>query len=164
MRRMIVLLLLAAGCGEQTREERLLTAGVKSALEAPDKVKILRLDPGPFPKGEKVKTWPEVPTTTEVILDNASARELAGLLRNSRSYDFVAAKGCMPMPGVKVQITRNAAMLEAYLCFECLMLSFHGPGASGAEVWDNFDPMARKLSAIAKKAFPKDDVIQSIKY
>lgn len=167
MKRLGVLALLLAGCIESEEavvRARLLTDSVKSVLDAPDLVKVLRLNLGPYPKGaKKPETWPEVPATAEMVADDATARELAGLLRDERSYPVIG-KGCRPSPGVKVQFKRGPTTIEAYLCFECRMLAFFGPGASGERGWTDFEPIASKLSAIVKKAFHDDEGVQSIKY
>jgi hypothetical protein len=163
-----VLVLWLAGCGESEEaayRARILTSSVKSVLEAPDSVKILRLHPGPHPKTEKkIASWADVPTTAEVVADGATAQELSKLLLDERSYPLIG-KGCIPQPGVKIRFQRGPTTIDALLCFECLMIAYFGQGAFGNQaVWGDFDPIASKLSAIAKKAFPHDEVIQSIKY
>ena len=167
MKHVGVLVLLLAGCGESEESKyraRILTSSVKAALEAPDSVKVLRLHDGPYPKTEKkIASWSDVPTTAEVVADSATARELSSLLLNERNYPLIG-KGCRPLPGVKVQFKRGPTTIEAYLCFECLMLAYYGPGALGdQEVWGDFDPMAPALKGIVKKLFPNDPVIQSLK-
>lgn len=165
MRVVSAALLILSGCSKEPDPLTLiLSDSVKSTLEAPDSVKLFRLDLGPYPKGsKKPETWPDAPTTAEVIADAEMSKELSGILRNPKTYDF-EGKGCKPTPGVKAQFRRGTTTIEAYLCFECRMVAFFGPGALGERGWASVDNGTVALTRIVKKAFPNDTVIQSLKY
>jgi hypothetical protein len=161
----MVALLLLAGCGKKEPDYNgmLLTSAVKAAVAAPDRVTILRLHPGPYPNdGRKYEDWPDAPSTAQLVADRDTAAELVRLLSNEQSYGF-AGKGCKPSPGVKIQFTRGGTMIEAYLCFECRMLAYYGPGASGGRAWGDFDPIYAPLQRIVQKTFPDDPGLKSLR-
>jgi hypothetical protein len=93
-----------------------------------------------------------------VTADVATAWELSRLLSDPRSFAPGPPRPSIPRPGVKFRFIRNLHSVVAMLSFDSKGATFYGTGQQA-----NFDPSAAALSAIIKKLFPEDPVIQALK-
>lgn len=90
--------------------------------------------------------------------------ELQNLVLSDSSYEWEVAKGCEPAPGVVFRVFRKKEYVDVVVCFDCEMWAFglNTQDNESAELWEDFDPVVKPLAALAKAAFPDDEVIQGL--
>ena len=96
-----------------------------------------------------------------VAVPTKLADQLKQLLLDPGSYDFSAAKSCLPDHGVRIEFVDGKRKIDVLLCFECRILSVYDNGQSAGG--EDFDPINRQLIDIVKQLFPNDTAIQALK-
>ncbi len=91
-------------------------------------------------------------------------REMAnGIIRSlndARNYGWSMRKGCLPLPGVRMQFTRNGETADVLYCFECNILAI---GVDDQLVGgEDFDMIRPQLVRALKQLFPENSVIQGL--
>lgn len=156
MRMAAVVILLLVGCTEKAPAHS--WGPLKKTLEETTKVEAFRIG---WDTGGKEPAYPDWPVTAgPVALDVSTSRELVALLLNPKSYSD-NLKPCEPMPGVKVRWKKEGQEVQVVFCFECSTLWFYSQEKQRDQ--REFDPVEKKLIALMKRIFPKDDAIQSLK-
>lgn len=158
MRSLSALLLTLLGCAQAPPTKEFRPAADVEVLAAPDSVQAFRLTDGPISPGGRGRIeWHQWPVESSATVDAGTARELAALLADPRSFALEPIRGAIPRPGVKFIFRRGSATLGAMLCFQSRMITFYGGGQSA-----NFDPSVRELARLVKRLFPKDPGIQAL--
>jgi hypothetical protein len=177
MHRIVVLILtvaIAASCsarpgGPTARVDRLLGAGVSTRmLTQPGErtqVEAYRIDGMAFMEGRAdgaEKTIQGFPVLAgPVPVDAPTAGVLADVLGSDDTYLWDVAKACEFLPGVAYRYREPGTTVDVLICFSCDELEvFVNDAKVGHE---DFDPRRRDLVRIAKKLFPQDAKIQSLK-
>jgi hypothetical protein len=90
---------------------------------------------------------------------------LRELVFDDASYQLEIAKACEPMPGVLIRAWSGERFVDLALCFECSMWGVGVQSAADAfpPRWEDFDPIARRLAALAKELFASDPAIQKLR-
>jgi len=170
--RSIVALLALAGCGDARMEQ--VWGGARSVLKSATKVEVTWLavpdpsrnavlpgdKPGERPPAPDMDYWHWADKSGPQSADAASARKLADILLDEKSYYRGPPKACLPMPGVRLKFIDEKRVATVLICFECRMLFVRGPDGAGGG--DDFDPGAPALIAGLKAAFPSDAGIQRL--
>jgi hypothetical protein len=157
--------LLLAGCAKPTEFERFQSSSVRAILEAPDSIRVSRIDsalrkPGPF---SGPVAYEDSPVIAEATPAGDLRSELIRVLSSPSSYGF-EGKGCIPDPGVKIRLARRTSVVTFYFCFRCAMVLRAGPEPVGSEEhWADFDPSVPALLTIMQKLFPNDEAIRKLK-
>jgi len=97
----------------------------------------------------------------ESLSDEQLAR-LKKLILSDDSYVFDWAKRCLPQPGIVLRLYHGEKFVDVLLCYGCSMWGFAPQGSTTAQVWEDFDPVAKEMTALAKAVFPRDEAIQSL--
>jgi hypothetical protein len=99
-------------------------------------------------------------TTGPITISQSEAETLRRTLQDRNSYLWDTAKGCIPVPGVRLDFIRGDDRLSVLLCFECDILeNFVNGKFVGGEDFDNVRPI---LVRIVRSLFPDDPKIQSL--
>ena len=95
-----------------------------------------------------------------IKLDAKQAQSLSQTVAAYDSYERETPKGCEPVFGVRTTFSRGDQQVDVVYCFECQILAVYHQGkrVGGGQ----FDPAQRKLEALAKQMFPKDEAIQGL--
>ena len=107
----------------------------------------------------KISGYPIISGPTPV--DDASRATLSKLLTNPDTYLWNVAKSCEFMPGVALRLADAKTQVDVLICFSCDELEIYTNGKRAGH--EDFDPRRADLLHVAKKLFPKDEKIQSLK-
>jgi hypothetical protein len=134
---------------------------VKDTVRHATKVEVQLLDV-PYKEGVDLKTiehdWFKWKTKGQpVVLDAATAKQLADTLLDETAYYRGPPKACKPMPGVKTTFIRDKEVATILYCLECSTVFVQGGGG------DDYDPRKSAIVAVMKKAFPNEAAIQAFK-
>jgi hypothetical protein len=95
-----------------------------------------------------------------VAVDEATARDLAEILKSADTYGWDFAKGCKFDPGVAIRFIGKSSTTDVLFCFHCEELQVWRDGKRvGGE---DFDADSHRLRAIMKRIFPDDEEIQGL--
>jgi hypothetical protein len=94
-----------------------------------------------------------------ITLSSESAKQIVAILDDPTAYSHLA-KGCIPLPGVRVDFIRGNDRLQVLLCYECMMLDsyINDERVGGAD----FDRAFSALAGWVQPLFPDDPKIQSL--
>jgi hypothetical protein len=171
-RRVLVLALLvplaaSAACRRSGPDWRIvqLYSGETSVdlLEHPAKVQAFRLAPVPAaPKTGDVHAGPYLASAAPVDVPADAAAELSSILGDADTYDWQRGAKRDPFrPQVGLWFVRGAYVLEIALDLANAQIGVYaGDQPLGVQ---SFDAARPRLLAIAKRLFPKDDAITSLK-
>ena len=164
----VAALALVLGCGEPSRMDRFMPGSVRTVLEAPDSVQVIRIDSAlPHPRSSEKATSEEIysrfPEVAQATVQGDLRAQLLRLLLDPASYNF-DAKGCIPDPGAKIRIARGSSVVVFFFCFHCREVLRSGPdGGYQNDHWAEFDPSEPALRKIVQSLFPNDEGIQELK-
>ncbi len=156
---------MAVGCSKSAKDE--VGADTWQAVAAAEKVELIRLTygsdltslkPGAPLFGAKPVGKPSTPPAAWV-------EALRGLLASPDTFEWDAAKGCLPTPGVAVRFTTGGREVELLICYECGLLAIGPtPPDSGGppQRWLDFERARAAFVRLAKEAFPADKEIQAL--
>jgi len=96
-----------------------------------------------------------------IPVDDASRATLSKVLTNPDTYLWDVAKGCEFLPGVALRLADAKTQVDVFICFSCDELEIYTNGKRAGH--EDFDPRRADLLHVAKKLFPKDKKIQSLK-
>ncbi len=126
-------------------------------IQSPDTVNAYRQPPESYPQrllsDFKILSGP-------IAVAEAERKNLQSVLLANDSYLWDVAKGCEPDYGVRIEFSKGDDKLDVLFCFGCSQLQIYRNGESLAG--EEFDPIEKKLTEIAKRIFPDDEVIQSL--
>lgn len=94
-------------------------------------------------------------------IDDASKATLSKVLTDPNSYLWDVAKGCEFLPGVALRLADDKMQVDVLICFSCDEFAFYLNGKHVGH--EDFDPRRADLLRIAKKLFPQDDKMMSLK-
>jgi hypothetical protein len=128
-------------------------------LTSAEKVEARRI--GDVEDQHSVKDYPLVGEPIE--LKREIAQKFATILSDHKSYDWSdAAKGCIPIYGVRLHFSKGKSNLDVVFCFHCdILLTYLDGKAVGAASFDNAHD---ELAKLMKELFPKDKGIQAIRF
>ena len=86
---------------------------------------------------------------------------MSKLLIDPDTYLWNVAKSCEFMPGVVLRLADAKTQVDVLICFSCDELEIYTNGKRAGH--EDFDPRRADLLHVAKKLFPKDEKIQSLK-
>jgi hypothetical protein len=157
MTRPVLLLLTALLAGCENRAKTFLGPTAVTVLEQPTRIEAWRIHAQP---GRPLTTQPAKD------LDLAVARQLATILQDPATYNFDSAKGCIFQPGLGIRLWRDQQSFDVIVCFSCSELKIVSLDPTTKQrpyTTEDFDNARPALVALAKKAFPTDPEIQSLK-
>ena len=93
--------------------------------------------------------------------DGASRATLSKVLTDPNTYLWNVAKSCEFLPGVALRLADAKTQVDFLICFSCDELEIYTNGKRAGH--EDFDPRRADLLRIAKKLFPQDDKIMSLK-
>ena len=96
-----------------------------------------------------------------VPIDDAFRATLSKVLSDPATYLWDVAKGCEFLPGVALRLADAKTQVDVLICFSCDELEIYTNGKRAGH--EDFDPRRADLLHVAKKLFPKDKKIQSLK-
>ena len=100
-------------------------------------------------------------TSGPVVVPADAASTLRSILLDTSTYEWDAAKACMPVYGVRIQFKLGAEEVDVLFCFECDILGVYDNGAPmGGE---DFDDAREEILSVIRKLFPDDADIQALK-
>jgi hypothetical protein len=124
-------------------------------IASPDKVEawLLASDSGHGGFKKKDRTGP-------LQLKPENAKAFSDALIDFNSYLWNVSKDCIMDPGARLRFTRGKDVVDIWLCYECDMLAIiYG----GKTKFTDFDPAHKTLVRALQTAFPKDQVVQSLR-
>ena len=95
------------------------------------------------------------------LIGDASKATLSKVLTDLDTYLWDVAKGCEFLPGVALRLADDKTQVDVLICFSCDELEFYLNGKRVGH--EDCDPRRTDLLRVAKKLFPKDDKLQSLK-
>ena len=99
-------------------------------------------------------------TSVPAVVPAERAKKLAQALLSPQTYEWEAAKACVPIYGVKISFFKGSERVDVFFCFACDVLAVaSGDSVFGAE---DFDHSRLLFVQIVKELFPDDPVIQGI--
>jgi len=134
--------------------------GLQTAL-APENVEAYRVASRSATADESQQTIGSARVVSgPVAVDSETARALAVILKDPRTYGWEFAKGCKFDPGVAVRFTSATSTIDVIFCFHCEELQIYlDDKRVGGE---DFDAASHRLAAIMKRLFPDDEEIQKL--
>ena len=100
-------------------------------------------------------------TSTAVTIKQEFRAQLSEILIGPDTYLWNEAKACEFVPGIALQLTGDNVKVDILICFSCDELVFYTDGKLAGH--EDFDPRRSDLLRLAKKLFPDDKAIQSLK-
>jgi hypothetical protein len=162
MKRVLVLTLAIAGCGDPKFSKT--WGSLESTVRGATAVEAQLLDNPYDSEMDRSKIeydwWKWKVKGKPVVVDAATAKQLADALLDEKSYYRGPPKACMPMPGVRVQFVKGAQTVVVLFCLECSMIFVRGADHLGG---DDYDPAKSGIVAAMKKIFPNNAAIQAYK-
>jgi hypothetical protein len=108
--------------------------------------------------GAKLHGYPTL--SGPVPVDEGSRAEIASVVLDDATYVWESAKACEFLPGVLLRY-EAVETVDVLLCFSCDELEVYvGARKVGHE---DFDPRRNDLVRVAKRLFPADKAIQSLR-
>jgi hypothetical protein len=99
-------------------------------------------------------------TKGPVPVSSENVQTLRRTLQDRNLYNLHMTKGCIPLPGVRLDFTHDDERLSVLLCFECdLVQNFLNGKLVGGGNSDNMRP---SLLHVVRALFPDDQKIQSL--
>ena len=135
--------------------------GIVAVVE-PERVEAYRVAPlHKIPKGETPETVGGAGILSgPVAVDEATARDLAEILKSADTYRWDSAKACKFDPGVAIRFIGKSSTTDVLFCFHCEELQVWRDGKRvGGE---DFDADRKRIAAIMKRIFPDDEGIQGL--
>ena len=116
----------------------------------------------PLPPTDKPQAIHGYPVTSSAVpIDDLSRTELSKILGDPGTYLWDESKACEFLPGIALQLAGDNVTVDVLICFSCDELVFYTDGKLAGH--EDFDPRRSDLLRIAKKLFPDDKTIQSLK-
>jgi hypothetical protein len=160
-----LVLISAGGCSRSMEKE--IGEEAWTVVGAADQVEVLRLSYGADLSSLKpgAPFFGANPVGKPVVPPSEWTDELRALLRNPEGFEWEAAKGCLPTPGVAVRFTSGGRQADLLLCFECRLLALGMTPAAGGgppQQWLDFEHSRAAFVRLAKQALPSDKEIQAL--
>ncbi|TWT62160.1 hypothetical protein [Rubinisphaera italica] len=96
-----------------------------------------------------------------VGLNPEIASEFINFMTSKKSFNVIlGAKGCRPMPGVRIKFTGKVKSIDVLICFLCAHLGVFEDGELIG--WGDFDCTEKRLIRLVQSVFPDDPKIQEL--
>jgi len=95
-----------------------------------------------------------------VKLTPQTSRMFSDVLLNFDSYRWGVTKNCVMDEGARLRFTRTNGIVDVRLCYECDMLTV---SHNGSTKHGDFDPGHNSLVKALQLAFPKDQIVATLK-
>lgn len=168
----LAILCLAGSCSAKEPETRIdprvdaLYGGAEAiaVLQGPERVQAWRIEGSPRqpkPEDDPTKLLHGYGVLAgPAAVDEATGKQLAGLLLQPASYEFESAKGCEFQPGVLLRFSRSKANLDILICYSCNEISIYFNGKQVGH--EDIDRIRKPMVAAAQRAFPQDEAIRQL--
>ena len=95
-------------------------------------------------------------------LNGRQVARLKAILLNDNSYVWDSAKDCDPRPEILFRVHHGDSYVDVAVCLECSMWAFslNSDAPPFSRKWEDFDPVAKKLAALAIELFPDDEALK----